>query len=100
MVWLSKRPSWAQARELQVSTRTFGLNSNAVMIPGDEDDASAVLNGSSTKRLAYLPSTSSTYSIWYKRRWMTVTRVIKQGGYYGRTEETLQIRFVSIANMT
>jgi chaperone BCS1 len=61
------------------------------MVPGEEEDSSSVITGS--RKLAYLPSVSSTYSIWYKRRWMTVTRVQSQTGYYGRREETLQIRY-------
>ncbi|KAG5647856.1 hypothetical protein DXG03_007780 [Asterophora parasitica] len=46
MVWLSKKPAWAEARELQVSTRSFGLNSSAVLVPGEEEDASAMVKGS------------------------------------------------------
>ncbi|KAJ7117851.1 P-loop containing nucleoside triphosphate hydrolase protein [Mycena epipterygia] len=89
MVWLSKQPSWAQAREVEISTRSFGLNTSAVMIPGEEDENNLSLLAS--RKLAYLPSASLSYSMWYHRRYMTVTRVQAQTGYYGQKEETLQI---------
>lgn len=109
MVWLSQHASWgesfvlhflnrwltvslvAQARNLQISTRSFGLDSSAVMVPGEEDDVNSLLNGS--RKLAYLPSLSTTQSMWYKRRWMTITRGQQDSGYYGRKEDTLEIRY-------
>jgi chaperone BCS1 len=61
------------------------------MVPGEEDDANSLLNGS--RKLAYLPSLSTTQSIWYKRRWMSITRGQAESGYYGRKEDTLEIRY-------
>ncbi|KAF8892221.1 hypothetical protein BD779DRAFT_1670549 [Infundibulicybe gibba] len=58
MVWLSKQPSWAQARDVEISTEQFGLNSTAHLVPGEEDDTSG------GRKLAYLPSVSSTYTMW------------------------------------
>lgn len=92
MVWLSKQPSWALAREVEISTRSFGLNTSAIMVPGEEDDNNLSLLAS--RKLAYLPSASLTYSMWYHRRYMSITRVQSQTGYYGQKEETLQIRYV------
>ncbi|KAJ7654493.1 P-loop containing nucleoside triphosphate hydrolase protein [Mycena polygramma] len=89
MVWLSKQGSWAKAREVEISTRSFGLNTSAVMVPGEEDDKELSLLDS--RKLAYLPSASLTYSMWYHRRYMSVTRIQAQTGYYGQKEETLQI---------
>ncbi|KAJ7917521.1 BCS1 N terminal-domain-containing protein [Mycena leptocephala] len=89
MVWLSKQPSWALAREVEISTRSFGLNTSAIMVPGEEDDNNLSLLAS--RKLAYLPSASLTYSMWYHRRYMSITRVQSQTGYYGQKEETLQI---------
>ncbi|KAJ6581642.1 P-loop containing nucleoside triphosphate hydrolase protein [Mycena capillaripes] len=89
MVWLSKQSSWALAREVEVSTRSFNLNTSAIMVPGEEDDNNLSLLGS--RKLAYLPSPSLTYSMWYHRRYMSITRVQRQTGYYGQKEETLQI---------
>nr|GAT47258.1 mitochondrial chaperone BCS1 [Mycena chlorophos] len=93
MVWLSKRSSFQSAREVEVSTRSFGLNSNALIVPGEssEDDLS-VLSG---RRIAYLPSPALSYSLWYHRRFMTVTRVQTQTGYYGQKEETLQVNILT-----
>ena len=93
MVWLSKQPSWSQTRNVQISTRNFNLQSNAVLIEGeDEDPLSAVVKND--RKLTYLPSVSSTFSMWYKRRWIRVTRNIRDG-YYGRREESLELWFVS-----
>ncbi|KAK7686175.1 hypothetical protein QCA50_010395 [Cerrena zonata] len=87
MYWLSKHPKWGRARTVEVSTRSFGLNSPAVTVEGDEaSDAN--------RRLAYLPSFSETYSLWYKRRYMCVTRTKVQESYY-RTSETLQIKILA-----
>ncbi|KAG5638147.1 hypothetical protein H0H81_001666 [Sphagnurus paluster] len=61
MVWLSKQTSWVEARELQISTKSFGLNTSAVLVPGEEEDASSLVQGS--RRLAYMPSISTTQSI-------------------------------------
>ncbi|KAJ7180769.1 P-loop containing nucleoside triphosphate hydrolase protein [Mycena filopes] len=89
MVWLSKQPSWASAREVEISTRSFGLNTSAIMVPGEEDDNNLSLLAS--RKLAYLPSASLSYSMWYHRRYMTISRVQTQTGYYGQKEETLHI---------
>ncbi|KAF7308897.1 Mitochondrial chaperone BCS1 [Mycena kentingensis (nom. inval.)] len=91
MLWLSKQSSFGAAREVEVSTRTFGLNTNAIVVPGEEDDLSLL----SSRKLAYLPSASLTYSMWYRRRYLTVTRVQAQTGYYGQKEETLQISILT-----
>ncbi|KAF8892220.1 P-loop containing nucleoside triphosphate hydrolase protein [Infundibulicybe gibba] len=88
MVWLSKQPSWANVREVQVSTQTFGLNSTAVLVPGEED----ALNGG--RRIAYFPSVSTTYSLWYKGHWMNVSRMRTTGAYH-RQGETLRISILA-----
>ncbi|KIM90394.1 hypothetical protein PILCRDRAFT_181783 [Piloderma croceum F 1598] len=90
MVWLSKQPSWKKAREVEVSTSNFGLNSAAISVPGEEDDVAR-----SSRKLAYLPSVSATYSIWYKKRWMQISRTQGQTGWYGRSEDTLQISIMT-----
>lgn len=63
------------------------------MIEGEEEDPSAVMN--SNRQLAYLPSTSSSHSFWYKRHWIRVCRNSKEG-YYGRREDVLEIWHVSL----
>lgn len=81
MVWLSKQPSWALAREVEISTRTFGLNTSAIMVPGEEEDNN--LSMLASRKLAYLPSatTGMAYSMWYHHRYMSITRVQAQTGY-------------------
>ncbi|KAJ7066519.1 P-loop containing nucleoside triphosphate hydrolase protein [Mycena amicta] len=91
MVWLSKRSSWKTAREVEVSTRSFGLNSNAVIVPGEEDDLSLL----SSRKIAYLPAPTLTYSLWYHRRYITVNRIQTQTGWRGSKEETLQINILT-----
>ncbi|KAF5373306.1 hypothetical protein D9615_007405 [Tricholomella constricta] len=93
MVWLTKQPSWSQARELQISTKSFGLDNPAILVPGEEDDASSLVKGS--RKLAYMPSVSTTHSIWYKRRWITINRSKEPSGYYGQHEELLTIRIMT-----
>ena len=61
------------------------------MIEGEPEDSSAVVNGD--RQLSYLPSVSSVQSFWYKRRWVRVTRTVREG-HYGRREETLEIWLV------
>lgn len=107
MAWLSKQPSWgtyapswtdsvrftnsygiaAQARDVEISSNK-GVNSAAVVLDGN-DDESALFK--SSRKLAYLPSLSRTYSLWYKRRWITITRTQQQTGWYGNKERTLSI---------
>ncbi|PSR78283.1 hypothetical protein PHLCEN_2v7479 [Hermanssonia centrifuga] len=84
MLWLSKHPKWQQARIVDVSTRSFGLNSPAVAIRGDEDED---YDG---RKLCYLPSFARTYSLWYQRHYLSVTRTESQDGIY-HMKEVLQI---------
>ncbi|EGO22468.1 hypothetical protein SERLADRAFT_473328 [Serpula lacrymans var. lacrymans S7.9] len=93
MHWLSKQPSWKKARNVQISTSTFGL-SPVVLLPSNDEDP---LNDESRK-ISYLPNVDETYAIWYKYRWVQVTRIQEQTGYYGRMEETLRLRILSRSN--
>lgn len=58
------------------------------MIEGEPEDSSAVVNGN--RQLSYLPSALSVHSFWYKRRWVRVTRTVREG-YYGRREDILEV---------
>jgi chaperone BCS1 len=90
MYWLSLQPSWKTAREVQVCTRGFGLGSSATLVPGE--DVGPNHNGS--RPLGYLPTVSTSYTMWYNWHLMCIQRVQSQTGYYGGTEETLQLRYV------
>ncbi|KZP19387.1 P-loop containing nucleoside triphosphate hydrolase protein [Athelia psychrophila] len=92
MVWLAKQPGWKIAREVEISTSNFGLNTSAIIVPGEDCSA---LTSQSTRKLAYLPSLSATYSIWHKRRWMQISRTQGQAAFYGRAENTLQISIMT-----
>ena len=61
------------------------------MVPGEEEDASSLVN--KNRKIAYLPSVSTTQYIWYKGRWMSITRDQEENTYYGRKADTLQIRY-------
>ncbi|KAF5381751.1 hypothetical protein D9615_005443 [Tricholomella constricta] len=76
LVWLSKQPSWSKTRDMQITTRAGGGNSPAVILEGEEESANQFYK--SSRKISYLPSASLTYSLWYKRRWMTITRVQQQ----------------------
>lgn len=80
MIWLSKQPSWSQTREVQVSTRAFGLNGNDKV---DDDN----------RKITFLPALFSTYSLWYKGRWMRITRTRVETGpsLLGTPRDTLQL---------
>ncbi|OBZ73585.1 putative mitochondrial chaperone BCS1-B [Grifola frondosa] len=88
LFWLSKHPSFSRARSVQVSTRTFGLNAPTLPIAGQEDEKDG------SRRMSFLPSMATTYGIWYKRRYVTITRdQVNDGAYY--TKETLSISIMS-----
>ncbi|KAF7377651.1 Mitochondrial chaperone BCS1 [Mycena sanguinolenta] len=91
MVWLSKQPSWSKARAVQVSTNTMAQNT--VIVVDDDDDRYKSFK--SSRKLAYLPSPSITYNLWYKRRWMTITRIQSQTGWYGSKEQTLHVSILT-----
>ncbi|KAL1748771.1 P-loop containing nucleoside triphosphate hydrolase protein [Schizophyllum fasciatum] len=99
MVWLSKQPSWRTARDLEISTRQFGLKGSATAVPGEHADASAFVDPQS-RSLRYMPSASTTFvlsypknSSWYNRRRISVTRVQRpMGGYFGGLVESLELR--------
>ncbi|KAJ7486613.1 P-loop containing nucleoside triphosphate hydrolase protein [Mycena latifolia] len=93
MLWLSKQPSWVKARDLEVSTRSFGLNASAILVPGEEDEQD--LSQLSSRSLAYLPATDLTCSMWYRRRYMSITRVKAKTGRRGQLEEKLHVRIMT-----
>ncbi|KAJ7673227.1 P-loop containing nucleoside triphosphate hydrolase protein [Mycena polygramma] len=92
MVWLAKQPAWSQARDIEISTRSFGLNTSAVLVPGEDDSQLSVLN---SRRLAFVPAPSLTFSTWYHGRYMLVKRKQAPTGRRRRMEETLQISILT-----
>lgn len=89
MIWLSLQPAWRKAREVQISSKDYGLNRNAtVVVPGETDAAGE------TRSVAYLPTYNSTHSMIYNRHWMRVTRTRQDLGE-GCTRESLQISLLA-----
>lgn len=67
-----------------MSTRSFGVTSPVVTIPGDENEIAG-------RKICYLPSFSRTYSLWHKGHYVNVIRSeVNEGAYH--TKETLEIR--------
>ncbi|KAF9016332.1 P-loop containing nucleoside triphosphate hydrolase protein [Hymenopellis radicata] len=94
MVWLSKQPSWAKARNVEITTHSYGVNASAIELIGpnmpglsNDDDTS--------RKLTYLPSLSTTYSLWYKRHYMTITRSEREATAWGRGNKTLHISILA-----
>lgn len=79
LYWLSRHPVWDKARMVEVSTRDFGLENTREDV-GDE----------TSYKISYLPSMDNTYSLWYKRHYMTVSREEKNENRWS-TKECLSI---------
>ncbi|CAE6351983.1 unnamed protein product [Rhizoctonia solani] len=85
MIWLSLQPAWRKAREVQISSKDYGLNRNAtIVVPGETG-----ITGE-TRSVAYLPTYGSTHTMFFRRRWMRVTRTRQDLGE-GCTRETLEV---------
>jgi chaperone BCS1 len=85
MVWLSQQPSWSNAREIAISTQNYGLSSSAELLPGEEADGTE-------RKMGYLPSFDSSYTLWYNHHYVRITRTKVREGY--STTETLTLRQV------
>ncbi|KAI6149548.1 P-loop containing nucleoside triphosphate hydrolase protein [Pisolithus tinctorius] len=83
LAWLSKQPSWRHVRHVEVSTNSIYSE------PGYSN------RDSISKEPSYKPAESQSYTLWYKSRWMRVTRVSvsNPGGWSNR--ESLQLRVFS-----
>jgi chaperone BCS1 len=76
-----------------VQISTSSLANNAAFVLDGEDDSTEQFK--SSRKLAYLPSVATTYNLWYKQRWMTITRIQNQTGWYGGKEQSLSIRIMT-----
>ncbi|KAK7024774.1 mitochondrial chaperone BCS1 [Favolaschia claudopus] len=96
MVWLVNHSAWSKVRQVEISTNDFGLGpdddtTRAVLVPG-EDNTLAPVN---SRKLAYLPAPSHTFSMWYHGRYVEITRVQERTGRRRRREENLEICILS-----
>jgi mitochondrial chaperone BCS1 len=67
-----------------------------MMVPGEEPEFNEA--GVQSRELAYVPSPHITYTLWFKGRYMRVTRVRSenQGNMWRDEQETLHVRCVSL----
>ena len=86
MLWLSKQPSWTRAKELSISSRSFGVGARAVLVEGEADD-------NSQRMIRFLPSHDCPASLWYRGHYVRLSRSqIQDGPFY--TKEIITIRLV------
>ncbi|KAF8757601.1 P-loop containing nucleoside triphosphate hydrolase protein [Rhizoctonia solani] len=89
IIWLSLQPAWRKAREVQISSKDYGLNRNAtIVVPGETSTTG------DTRSVAYLPTYGSTHTMFFRRRWMRVTRTRQDLGE-GCTRETLEVSILA-----
>ncbi|KAI0047937.1 P-loop containing nucleoside triphosphate hydrolase protein [Auriscalpium vulgare] len=92
MLWLSSLPEWRKFRDFTVSTNSLGLGSDAIELEdNDEEDSTS---RSRTRPVRYLPSYAANYTMWYKRRWMRITRTKEESRWY-TDKSTLTITILS-----
>ena len=84
MFWLSKQPAWTRAKELSIVTHSFGIGARPVLVEGEDDD-------SSQSRIRFLPSFDYSASLWYRGRYVRLTRTQAPDGPLFM-KETLKIR--------
>ncbi|KAI0057432.1 P-loop containing nucleoside triphosphate hydrolase protein [Artomyces pyxidatus] len=91
MFWLSSLPEWRKFRDFTVSTSSLGLGSDSVELNEEQDDDPSIRK---TRPVRYLPAYAASYKMWYKRRWMTISRVKEESRWY-TDKSTLTITILS-----
>jgi mitochondrial chaperone BCS1 len=72
MFWLSSLPQFRQFRDFTVSTSNFSLDDDDYMELDDEGLDENMRRR--TRPVRYLPAYDSSYRMWYKGRYITVSR--------------------------
>lgn len=93
MFWLSSLPQWRRFRDFSVTTDDFDLGVDALTLYEDEDEH---LQDRRKRTVRYLPSYSTSYGMWYKGRYVTISRV-KEESRWNTDKSTLTVTFVSAA---
>ncbi|KAF9651773.1 P-loop containing nucleoside triphosphate hydrolase protein [Thelephora ganbajun] len=75
-VWLAQKPEWYTARDLSITTRSFGLETAASGQYGEYRDGS---HCSEDLKVRKQPSFFVTTSFWYKSHYLCATRTRAQG---------------------
>ncbi|KAF9779268.1 P-loop containing nucleoside triphosphate hydrolase protein [Thelephora terrestris] len=84
MMWLSKRPEWTRARELSISTQSFGVGDIASLVEGEED-------GNDQNKIRFLPSHDRTASLWYRGHYVRLSRSRVTEGMWTKQVLTMRI---------
>jgi chaperone BCS1 len=78
MFWLSSLPQWRQFRDFSVTTSGFGLEDDAVELDVNVDEETR----RRTRPVRYLPSYASSYRMWYKGRYITISRMKEESRWF------------------
>ncbi|KAG8819120.1 hypothetical protein FRC17_010602 [Serendipita sp. 399] len=94
MIWISRQPIWKRAREVHVSTQSWGITvsdftTRGISVPGEGNDDTGA-----RRSLHFLPSFGLSQSFWYRYHWMRVTRM-RRALNDTDTTETLTIRILA-----
>ncbi|KAF8460460.1 P-loop containing nucleoside triphosphate hydrolase protein [Russula ochroleuca] len=89
MFWLSSRPQFRQFRDFSVSTS--GLSDDSALEIDDNMDEELRRR---TRPVRYLPSYSSNCWLWYKGRYITISRTKEENRWYS-DKSTLEITILS-----
>ncbi|KZT66896.1 P-loop containing nucleoside triphosphate hydrolase protein [Daedalea quercina L-15889] len=95
LYWLSRRPVWRKARDLEVTTRHYGLEASQSAhpwLPPREDTRDT------GREMSYLPRADKTYHMWYKRHLMLVSRRMKSPVSSFNRSEYLHIRIIAFSH--
>ena len=88
MLWLSKQPAWTRAKELSISSRSFGVGARAVLVEGEADD-------SSQRMIQFLPSHDCSASLWYRGHYIRLSRnLVQDGPFYMKEMLTIKLVFL------
>ncbi|KAI0694551.1 P-loop containing nucleoside triphosphate hydrolase protein [Cerioporus squamosus] len=87
LYWLSKHQVFRTARTLDVSTRTFRIDAPVVADSGEDETTKG-------RNISFLPSLDTTYYLWYKYHYVTVTRNQVNDGPW-QTKQTLRIQMLA-----
>lgn len=93
LLWLSRLPQWREVREFTVSTSSFGISEDEQ--EDDDEDGEAAVRRRKTRKVKCIPSYTATYKLWYKGRWMSVSRVKDDQKWGWQEKSTLHITHVS-----
>ena len=87
MLWLSSQPAWTRAKELSISSCSFGVGARAVLVEGEADD-------NSQRMIRFFPSLDCPASLWYRGHYARLSRnQVPDGAFYVR--EVLTIKSVT-----